>query len=474
MSVAIPRFSDARVLVVGDVMLDRYHRGASTRVSPEAPVPIVKVDAVEEHAGGAANVALNLATLGVEVSLTGLIGTGRNGRRLKELLDVAKVKHRLVELEGARTTVKSRIISHHGRQLLRFDAEEGFGDAGRESLRGVFAELLADVDAVIFSDYAKGCLADIEALLADARKSGKATFVDPKGADFGPYRGAGVLTPNYSEFVAVAGEDGNLRENAEALRANLDLDALVVTLSEHGMLLVEKGREPVTFSAEAHEVYDVTGAGDTAVAVMAAAFAGGAPLSLAVRCANCAAGVVVGKLGTATVTPAELAAKLAGGGHVLCADALCDKAGLLKKVGEARRYGARIVMTNGCFDILHAGHVAYLERAATHGDRLVIAVNDDASVARLKGDKRPVNPLEQRMRVLGALRAVDWVVAFSDDTPASLIAEVSPDVLVKGGDYREDEIAGADHVRANGGEVLVLDYVDDCSTSAMLNRIGDA
>ena len=463
-----PSFADARVLVVGDVMLDRYLRGASARISPEAPVPVVKVDVTDEHAGGAANVAANLAALGANASLAGLIGPGRNGRRLQELLDEARVAHRLIEVADAETTVKSRIVSH-SQQLVRFDAEGGFGDDARARLQEAFAGLVADIDAVIFSDYAKGCLSDVRTLMKIARKADKTVFVDPKGTDFERYRGATVLTPNYAEFIAVVGEcdDASLRTKAENLRAELDLNALVITLGEHGMLLVERGSEPLLFSAEAHEVYDVTGAGDTAIAVMAAAHAGGASLPLAVRYANCAAGIVVGRLGTATVSPDELSAKADGARDL----ASCDKDALLRRVRDARASGERIVMTNGCFDLLHVGHVAYLEQAATHGDRLIVAVNDDASVARLKGDSRPINPLERRMRVLGALRSVDWVTSFADDTPAALIAEVSPDVLVKGGDYREDEIAGAEHVRGAGGKVIVLDYVEACSTSELINRL---
>lgn len=463
-------FTGARVLVVGDVMLDRYHCGISTRISPEAPVPVVKVDELQEHAGGAANVAVNLASLGSRAYVLGLTGTGDNARRLRELLDAAGVEHRLIGVEGERTTVKARVVSHN-QQLLRFDSETNFNGQANKELHAAMSELMGEVDTVIFSDYAKGALSDIEQLIAIARDNNKTIFVDPKSDNFERYRGATVLTPNYNEFVAVVGackNDDEMINKARDLRAKLDLHSLVITLGERGMVMVGEDKEALSFPAEAHEVYDVTGAGDTVVAVMAAAHASGLSLANAVYYANYAAGIVVGKAGTAAVTPAEMILRANAG-----SDGVCNKSELLEKIKQVRSHGERVVMTNGCFDILHAGHIAYLNEAAQYGERLVVAVNDDASVAKLKGKGRPINSLEQRMKVLSSLRMVDWVVPFSEDTPAALIAEVSPDVLVKGGDYKKNEIAGAEHVEANGGKVIVTGFVDGYSTSETIRRVRD-
>jgi len=296
--------------------------------------------------------------------------------------------------------------------------------------------------------------------------------VDPKGRDFGRYRGATVVTPNLAELETVVGACRDLDDlvaRGQRLRADLDLEALLITRSEHGMTLLCEGRRPVHLAAHAREVYDVTGAGDTVVGVLAAALAAGSGLEDATALANLAAGLVVAKLGTATVTADELAAAMAPA--VPPARGVVGEAALLERVAAARERGERVVMTNGCFDILHAGHVRYLTEARALGDRLVVAVNDDASVQRLKGRDRPINPLDRRMSVLGALACVDWVVPFSEDTPERLVCAVGPDVLVKGGDYRPEAIAGSDCVRARGGQVVVLGYLPGCSTSELIEAI---
>jgi D-beta-D-heptose 7-phosphate kinase/D-beta-D-heptose 1-phosphate adenosyltransferase len=336
----------------------------------------------------------------------------------------------------------------------------------------LFVRELAGQAAVVLSDYAKGALADAQSLIRHARDRHVPILVDPKGTDFERYRGATALTPNLSEFEAVVGhcaDDAVLLERGSALCERLDLDFLLVTRSERGMTLLVRGGAPVHLPAEAREVYDVTGAGDTVIAVLAAGIAAGADIAQAAAIANLAAGLVVRKLGVAHVTRAELQLALhqrgIGGRGVLTREQAREF------VREAQSRGERVVMTNGCFDILHVGHVTYLEEAKQLGDRLLVAVNDDASVARLKGASRPVNALEDRMAVLTGLASVDWVVPFGEDTPADLIAEIGPDVLVKGGDYRPDEIAGAASVRANGGEVRVLSYRAGRSTSALIDAI---
>ncbi len=468
-SASLPDFSSVNLLVVGDVMLDRYYLGPAHRISPEAPVQVINVADVEERPGGAANVAVNANGLGAGVTLLGLVGADDSAGVLERLLSARGVECRFVTVAGSPTIIKSRVMSR-GQQLLRLDFEDGFSDAPLTTLEQTFDELLPRVDAVVLSDYAKGCLERVGVLIASARKAGKPVFVDPKSADFSRYRGASVLTPNFSEFTAVAGacaDNTGIEQKGEAMRRALDLDAVLVTRGDEGMSLVHDDGA-VHLSAEAHEVYDVTGAGDTVLAVLAGAFCAGVSLAEATRLANCAAGLAVEKAGTAAVAVAELRHRAAGTHE---AHGVHDEDELSALVAAARQRGESIVMTNGCFDILHAGHIDYLMRAAGLGGRLIVAVNDDASVRRLKGDGRPVNRLADRMRLLAALEAVDWVVPFSQDTPQHLIERVSPDVLVKGGDYRAEDVVGHDYVTAHGGRVVILDYLEGFSTSRLIAGI---
>lgn len=470
----IPSFDDARVLVVGDVMLDRYWHGDTGRISPEAPVPVVRIGGEELRMGGAGNVALNLARLGVTTTLIGVTGDDEAGRTVRRLCGEAGIDARLLTSDNRPTIAKLRVISRN-QQLIRLDFEETFEQPAafdRESLRDAFDAALAAADAVICSDYGKGTLgAQVTELVAAAREAGKPALVDPKGTDWSRYRGASVITPNLAEFEAVAGacgDDAALADRAHVLCRELALDALLVTRSERGMSLFS-GAGDAHLPAQAKEVFDVTGAGDTVIALLGAGLAAGEDLAAAAQLANLGAGVVVGKLGAATVSIAELrrAARSRHADDV----GILDEPALLTHVEEARAHGERVVMTNGCFDLLHPGHVRYLEAARELGDWLVVAVNDDDSVRRLKGAGRPVNPLRQRLEVLRGLAAVDWVVPFSEDTPERLICEVKPDVLVKGGDYAPDEIAGADCVREAGGEVRVLDMVPGYSTTDILRRL---
>lgn len=464
-------FSRARVLVVGDVMLDRYWHGATSRISPEAPVPVVHVQQDECRVGGAGNVAVNVAALGAAVGLVGLVGQDEAAGLLRDRLAAAGVADRLVGLDAGRTISKLRILSRH-QQLIRLDFEDTFAPSTRAALLEQVRTQLPGHAALVLSDYAKGTLAGAAELIGLAREAGIPVIVDPKGTDFTRYRGATVLTPNLHEFEAVAGpcaDEVCLVERGEALRDALDLQALLITRSERGMLLLERGRAPLALPARAREVYDVTGAGDTVVAVLAAGLAQGLRLAEATPLANLAAGIVVGKLGTATVSLDEL--QRAMHEHVEVPTGVVDAASLQHYLRACRAAGERIVMTNGCFDLLHPGHVHYLQQARALGDRLIVAVNDDASVARLKGPSRPINDLHSRMTLLAALGAVDWVVPFSEDTPERLICELLPDVLVKGGDYRPEDVAGGDCVRRAGGEVRILDFVDGHSSSRVIARI---
>ncbi|MFP4616482.1 MAG: bifunctional D-glycero-beta-D-manno-heptose-7-phosphate kinase/D-glycero-beta-D-manno-heptose 1-phosphate adenylyltransferase HldE [Thiohalorhabdus sp.] len=467
----LDNLGQARLLVAGDLMLDRYWSGETGRISPEAPVPVVHIDGEELRPGGAANVALNAAALGTSAALLGFTGADPEADALENRLREAGVTCHLLRDPEIATLVKLRIVSRH-QQLIRLDFEDGFHGCDGAALGDRFREVLADRDAVVLSDYGKGTLGEAPVLIAAAREAGKPVLVDPKGTDFARYRGATAITPNRGEFEAVVGAchgEAELGERAESLRRELELEAVLVTRGEQGMTLVREGRAPAHFPTRARDVYDVTGAGDTVIATLAAALAAGEPWEEAASLANLAAGVVVGRLGTAVATPADLRrARLHEGRE---GRRVVDEEELLTLVADARAHGERVVMTNGCFDLLHAGHVAYLEEAAQRGDRLVVAVNDDASVAGLKGENRPINPLEHRMAVLAGLAAVDWVVPFGEDTPARLIGRVLPDVLVKGGDYRPEEIAGYDAVTGAGGEVVVLSFREGCSSSAIMDAI---
>jgi D-beta-D-heptose 7-phosphate kinase/D-beta-D-heptose 1-phosphate adenosyltransferase len=471
MSLHLPDFATSRILVIGDVMLDRYWYGDTGRISPEAPVPVVHVQRREERAGGAGNVAMNIAALGGRVQLLGLVGEDEAGATLGRLVAGAGCDATLVPSDAHPTITKLRVISRH-QQLIRLDFEEHASAVEPLDLQDAFEAALADADCVVLSDYGKGTLSDPAALIARARQRAKTVIVDPKRKDFLAYRGATLVTPNMSEFQAVVGHcggDDELVTRGHQLMADTDIQGLLITRSEHGMTLLLPGQPALNLPARAREVFDVTGAGDTVVAVLAAAVAAGLPVMQAAVLSNLAAGIVVGRLGTATVVREDLEEALTP--EQLHQRGIVDEATLVRQIAEARKRGERIVMTNGCFDLLHPGHVGYLEQAAALGDRLVIAVNDDDSVRRLKGAARPVNPLTGRMAVLAGLRSVDWVVAFSEDTPERLICRIRPDVLVKGGDYLPDQIAGGDCVSRSGGKVVVLDYVDGCSTSSLIESI---
>ena len=453
-------------------MLDRYLFGGTSRISPEAPVPVVHVRDNEDRAGGAANVATNLARLGVRTCLLGIVGDDDEARALQDAMQGSDVTCTFTPVDGWPTITKTRVQSR-GQQLIRIDREEPV-PSGSEALTASLVEQLGDADAVVLSDYGKGSLSDVAAMIAACRDAGVPAFVDPKGRDFDKYQGATLITPNQSEFDAVAGEsddDADMVVRARAMADRLGLSALLVTRSEKGMLLIEGGDEPVVLSTRAREVYDVTGAGDTVIATMAGALAAGESMASAAALANLAAGLVVGKIGVASVTPSELRVALhrrgQGGRGLVSEDAL------LPLVAEARDRNERVIMTNGCFDVLHAGHVAYLEEAKSLGDRLVVAINDDDSVRRLKGDPRPVNELEDRMLVLAGLASVDWVVPFPEDTPERLITAVLPDILVKGGDYNAEDIAGARAVLENGGEVRVLAFREGHSSSRIIDKLSE-
>ena len=467
----IPVLAKARVLVAGDVMLDRYWHGPTGRISPEAPVPVVRVTDLEDRPGGAANVALNMAALGATAELVGVTGDDEAARILEERLHAAQVGCHFQKVTGLPTITKLRVISRQ-QQLLRLDFEEAFHDQDPQPFADKVAEQLAHCGALVLSEYAKGALRDCQALIKLARDAGVPVLVDPKGSDFSRYRGATLLTPNLSEFEAVVGavkDEQDLITKGQQLIRDFDLQALLVTRSEKGMTLLRDGKPELHLPARAREVFDVTGAGDTVISVLATSIAAGAAMEDAVALANIAAGIVVGKLGTAVVSAPELRRAVHQEGGF--GRGVMTEEQLLIAIEDARAQGERIVFTNGCFDIIHAGHVGYLDSARRQGDRLVLAVNGDDSIRRLKGAGRPINPLERRMAVLAALEAVDWVVPFDTDTPEPLLEAIKPDVLVKGGDYSVEEVVGHEFVKGYGGEVKVLDFIDDISTTKIVERI---
>ena len=471
MQITIPDFSQAKILVVGDLMLDRYWHGPTSRISPEAPVPVVKIEESEERAGGAGNVALNIAALNVTPSLVGLTGQDEPGSILKNRLSHQGVNCQFVELADCTTITKLRILSRH-QQLIRLDFEDGFHAGSSEQLLQTYQAQLAPHDVVVFSDYQKGTLRDLPRLIALAKAQGKKIIIDPKGNDFSIYQGATLLTPNLSEFETIVGHcenDEQLVEKAQQLLQTLQLEALLITRSEKGMTLVQVDKAAVHLPTRARDVFDVTGAGDTVIATLAAGIAVGMDMVDATKLANLAASVVVGKVGTATVTVHELRTAMRQLSDV--EQGIISEERLIALVEDAKEHGEKVIMTNGCFDILHAGHVTYLEQAKSLGDRLIVAVNDDASVKRIKGPERPVNSMNLRMQVLAGLSCVDWVIPFYEDTPTRLICDVSPSALVKGGDNEPDKIPGGECVLAQGGEVLVMEYVDNCSTTGLIRSI---
>lgn len=471
--IKLPAFSDVSVLVLGDLILDRYWLGDTGRISPEAPVPVVHIQEQRERVGGAGNVALNLSALGLQAQLLGVIGQDEAAQTLRRLLADHKVRSGLVVSDNQPTITKLRILSRN-QQLIRLDREESLKEESfdQSDLLGRYEAALKACSAVIISDYGKGTVYDPQTLIGRARAAQLPVLIDPKGADYSRYRGASLITPNRAEFEAVVGgfhSDAELADKAENLRQDLELDALLITRSEEGMSLFRRGQAPLNLPAAAREVYDVTGAGDTVIALFGAGLAAGLSFEDGARLANLGAGIVVGKLGTATASLAEL--RRASRVRHTDGQGILDLDTLLAYRDEAKAHDETVVMTNGCFDLLHPGHVKYLEQARSLGDWLVVAVNDDDSVRRLKGAGRPINPLRHRMQVLQGLGCVDWVVPFSEDTPEELIRQVQPDVLVKGGDYKAEDVAGGESVLDAGGRVEIIDFIEGYSSSGIIDRV---
>ncbi len=471
MQLQLPDFRAADVLVIGDVMLDRYWSGSTSRISPEAPVPVVHVQQAEERPGGAGNVALNIAALGSNVRLFGCCGDDEAANSLENKLTAASIQCHLHRIPGVPTIMKLRVLSLH-QQLIRLDFEDTLPAFNTTPFLQDFRQHLTQTKVVVLSDYAKGVLQCAPELIAAARAANVPVFVDPKGSDFSIYRGATLLTPNRKEFETVVGpckdEEEIIHKGIQLIKA-YEFGALLITRGEHGMTLIRANEPELHLPAHALEVYDVTGAGDTVIGVLAASFAAGLDLPQSAIVANIAASIVVGKLGAASVNVPELRRALqaehASGRGIMTEEQL------MIAVEDARAHGERIVMTCGCFDILHAGHVTYLEQAKALGNRLIIAVNDDEAVARLKGPARPINTLARRMAVLAGLGAIDWVVPFAENTPARIIEQIKPDIWVKGGDYTVEDLPESHIISGYGGEVRILPFVEGCSTTAIVNKV---
>ena len=471
-------FAGCRMLVVGDLMLDRYLIGEVARISPEAPVPIVRLQREDTSVGGAGNVALNLSGLGVRADVAGWTGEDDDGARLRALLGDAGVRvHGIDSVPGRPTTTKTRVLSRN-QQLVRIDAEETSPRAPkeREAWDARVVEMLDDgYDAIVLSDYAKGVLADglCRALITKARKRGVPVLVDPKGLDYAKYAGATTVTPNETELMSAieitTRDPDALTTAAATLLEVLDLEFVTLTRGEEGITVVD-GTGVHHVPARAREVFDVSGAGDTVIATLAAAVGVGIGRRDAAVLANLAAGITVGHTGTVSISQFELL-EAVGPAEPALVDKVMSRSAAVELIDRWREAGEVIGFTNGCFDLIHPGHVACLDWAKRHCDRLVVGLNADSSIRVVKGEGRPLNSTANRAAVLAGLASVDAVVPFEEETPLNLVLALRPEVLVKGSDYDEQSIVGATEVRGWGGEVMLAPLLEGHSTSGLLGRI---
>ena len=484
----IESLSRGRVAIIGDLMVDHYVTGAVSRISPEAPVPVLRVSDERHVLGGAGNVAANIAALGGKAQLVGMIADDPAGQRMMVLLDEADNIEANLVISGAQPTIiKTRYVSGQ-QQILRVDreTEAETPPAIRDKLIHAISGCLEDCDALILSDYGKGALspAVIRAAIGEAKRQGKPVLVDPKRRDFSDYAGASYITPNrreLSEATSMPCTEDDEAQAAAAAAMEQSGAAILLTRSERGMTLYRADQPPFHVQSDALEVFDVSGAGDTVAAALALSLAVGASVERALHVANTAAGVVVGKRGTATCSAEELLAALErksrrpdeASGHVDVSSAgVTSRPDAVAQRRQWEKEGFRVGFANGCFDLIHPGHVGLLRQAAAACDRLIVAINTDESVRRLKGPTRPIQPEEARAQVLNAIKGVDLVVTFGEDTPLELVTALQPDLIVKGTDYREEDVVGGDIVKARGGKVLLVDLVDGQSTSAIVSRSG--
>ncbi|MFC1856711.1 D-glycero-beta-D-manno-heptose-7-phosphate kinase [Thermodesulfobacteriota bacterium] len=474
----LSNFYKCHVLVVGDLMVDEYIWGAVDRISPEAPVQVVSVNHADYTLGGAGNVVNNLVSLGTKVSAAGVIGTGANGRLLLgKFAELGVNVEGVIQETGRPTTKKTRIIAAH-QHVLRIDWETKaeISDPTFASLIEFIEMKIPQVDAVLISDYGKGLLTDsvLCKLITFANKNRKITVVDPKGRDFSKYTGATLLTPNKKEAAFAAGieilDETTLAEAGNRILNATNIDRLLITCGKDGMVLFGREVAPYPIKAETRQVYDVSGAGDTVVAVVGLAVASGASFEVGATLANTAAGIVVGKVGTATVSIKELetALKTHPDEAVLKHKQIAELPGIIQ---ELRRKGKRLVLTNGCFDLLHVGHIKLFSASKQQGDVLIVAIDDDDSVRAIKGPGRPVIAAAERVRILSALDSVDYVVVFSSDELLKLIEIIRPDILAKGSNYSSEQVFGHELVEKYGGQVVLVQVTEDISSTRLINDI---
>lgn len=474
----LARLPDLRVLVIGDLMLDEYVWGRTERISPEAPVQVVDVVRGDLRLGGAGNVVNNLLTLGCQVEVISVLGEDEDGISLRQMLEKKKIGTAGIVFEPKRTTSRKTRVLAGNQQMLRIDREsrESIAATTQASLIDYLRSAIPTCQVVLVSDYLKGLLTEgfLKEIIAVGKAAGVPVVIDPKGDNFDKYRGAVLLTPNRKEAQIASGvvitDEQSLLRAGRMLRTSLDLDALVLTRSEEGMSLFLRGGDETHLPTEAREVFDVSGAGDTVLALLGVGLGAGLSIADAARVANLAAGIVVGKVGTSTVSGEELVD--VAGRHMGDGDAKIKHPDILAVLlRRERQLGRRIVFTNGCFDLLHVGHVKYLQKARNLGDLLILGLNSDESIRRLKGPKRPLISEEERAHLLAALKCVDYVVVFDEDTPLELIRVLRPDILVKGGDYAPEAVVGKELVEGYGGRVEIIPFVDGKSTTNIIEKI---
>ncbi len=478
MNFDISKFNRTHLLVIGDLMIDEYLRGEVDHISPEAPVPVVAIKNQDYTLGGSGNVVNNLITLGAKVSVLGVIGKGRDGKLLLSKLDALGANTQgIIQEPGRHTTKKTRIIAEH-QQVLRIDRETK-KEISAPTFKNIIKsaeKIIPDVDVVLISDYGKGLInrAMIKNLVQIAKKHNKTTIADPKGLDFTKYAGVNLLTPNKKEASLASGMEitdaKTLAEVGSVLLDKSDIDKLLITCGKDGMVLFEKNRKPFKMATRAREVYDVSGAGDTVLAVLGLGVAAGLPFKAAVSLANTAAGIVVGKVGTAAVTQKELlqALKLTAAETVPKHKTLEELGELCRKLQKDRK---RIVLTNGCFDLLHVGHIKLFSASKKLGDVMIVAIDDDDSVRNLKGSGRPVISATERVRILSALDSVDYMIVFANSELDQVIKSIRPDILTKGSNYDSEEVLGRDIVEGYGGRVELIPITEEISTTQIINTI---
>jgi len=474
-------FSSVNILVVGDIMLDKYYTGDVSRISPEAPVPVVLVDNITEHLGGACNVVNNLAYLKSNSHLIGVASNDNNGSKIKLMLEKLKISYTLSDF-GYRTTAKLRVIGSR-QQVVRLDFEDEIilSDKEETLLKGSISKYIESVDLVVISDYGKGvCSKEIcSHIISESKKYKKIVIVDPKGSDWSKYYGATIITPNIKELgevvnVRVKNIDEDIIKYGNVIRDRYNIEHLIVTRSDKGITLLSEKNYVKTFNAEAREIFDVSGAGDTVVSTLAVSLASSKSLEESIQLANKAAGIVVGKACTVPITIEELNSNNniivnnCNNNDILNnSNKIVSEQDICRIVREYQRDNKEIVFTNGCFDILHIGHIKYLSRAKLLGDKLVVGLNSDRSVKALKGNDRPINRETDRAEMLSALNFIDYIVIFDDDTPLNLLKLLQPDILVKGGDYKVEDVIGREYA----ARVELIDFVDGYSSTSIIDRL---